>query len=568
MSHSLYSGLSGLLANQTYLDVIGDNLANSQTVAFKSSRVNFSDILAQTLHGAQGPNGNWGGVNPVQVGRGTRVQTIDPNTTQGVIAATGRPFDLALEGSGFFVLSGGNGSVYTRAGNFGLDASGYVVHGGTGLRVQGTSGDIQIDTQATLPPKASGSITLQGNLPAKVTGPLQEVVWSSNPFETGNPAELLGRETGPFDLDDGSGDAMQMTVRVDDDTVRTVTFDHSEFADPNAATIDEVVAVLQDAVTEADVVNDGGRLKFVSRRNGSVSSLAVEDVRGNASVVLGLPGSDRGTSESATRSVDLSALVSNVENYKNGDAIRLEGTDSSGQSVSGTFVYGTDGTTLGDLADFANSLFQGAEVVVDDDGRIVATAKEAGEAHLSLSLEDGSASRGSTSFDEHAFETSVDGQGPDKVRSAIEVYDTQGRRHTLEAVFVRREGSTWDLQAALPDDDGTFSDATVNGISFGADGSIASIEDSDTQLRVAFEGTGEQTLTLSLGEPGSFDGLTQFGDAETAYASSQDGFGAGDLLSVGVAEDGKVQGFYSNGQRVDMAELSLAFFSNPGALAR
>ncbi|MCS7214877.1 MAG: flagellar hook protein FlgE [Thermodesulfovibrio sp.] len=118
MLTSLFTGISGLNANSLALSVIGDNIANANTIGFKSSRANFADILSQTLSGA----------SAMQVGRGTMIVDIQKMFTQGTLETTSNPLDLAIEGDGFFVVQQKNGpTYYTRAGHFRMNKDGYVV---------------------------------------------------------------------------------------------------------------------------------------------------------------------------------------------------------------------------------------------------------------------------------------------------------------------------------------------------------------------------------------------------------------------------------------------------------
>ncbi|MFW6344276.1 MAG: flagellar hook protein FlgE [Sediminispirochaetaceae bacterium] len=137
MMRSLYSGVSGLQNHQTRMDVIGNNISNVNTTGFKKGRVNFQDLLSQTMTGASRPTDEVGGVNPKQVGLGMNVASIDTIHTQGSLETTGVNTDMAIEGDGFFVLRSGNQEFHTRAGNFGLDEDGTLVNPSNGLRVQG-----------------------------------------------------------------------------------------------------------------------------------------------------------------------------------------------------------------------------------------------------------------------------------------------------------------------------------------------------------------------------------------------------------------------------------------------
>jgi len=125
MLNAMYSGISGLNANQRKLDVIGNNIANSGTTAFKGSRVTFQDSMRQSLANATGSSLNVGGTNPKQIGMGVQLQSIDVNTGQGNLQPTGRPLDVAIDQAGYFVVSKG-----PVTGKIGLDATNNSVNGG------------------------------------------------------------------------------------------------------------------------------------------------------------------------------------------------------------------------------------------------------------------------------------------------------------------------------------------------------------------------------------------------------------------------------------------------------
>jgi flagellar hook protein FlgE len=164
MMRSMFSGVSGLRAHQTKMDVIGNNVANVNTVGFKSGRVTFQEVFSQTMKGAGAPDGQTGrgGTNPMQVGLGIGVGAVDTITTRGSLQRTDNPTDLSIEGDGFFVVKGGNADAYkfTRAGNFGVDKLGNLVTSG-GLNVYGwqdyggtqqTDGSYEFDTEKSIEP--------------------------------------------------------------------------------------------------------------------------------------------------------------------------------------------------------------------------------------------------------------------------------------------------------------------------------------------------------------------------------------------------------------------------------
>ena len=131
MMRSLYSGISGLRNHQTRMDVIGNNIANVNTTGYKTSRVIFQDIFSQTAAGgtAARPQENIGGTNPMQIGLGIKLATVDVLHTPAPIARTDNPFDMMIEGDGYFIVQNENTDYfYTRAGNFYLDSEGYLVN--------------------------------------------------------------------------------------------------------------------------------------------------------------------------------------------------------------------------------------------------------------------------------------------------------------------------------------------------------------------------------------------------------------------------------------------------------
>ena len=162
MMRSMYSGVSGLKTHQTKMDVIGNNIANVNTVGFKSSSVTFSEIMYQNLSGASGPNAltGTGGVNAKQIGLGVTTGSTSVNITgPGASQTTGGAFDIKLNdtnsATSFFIVSNGSGTQFTRAGSFYVDGAGNLCMTSTGYNVMGwqvdpTTGDIRKDTVSAL----------------------------------------------------------------------------------------------------------------------------------------------------------------------------------------------------------------------------------------------------------------------------------------------------------------------------------------------------------------------------------------------------------------------------------
>jgi flagellar hook protein FlgE len=128
MMRSLFSAVSGIKSNQTAMDIIGNNIANVNTIGYKTSRAIFQDIFSQTISSATAPTADTGGRNAKQVGLGSNISTIGMNMTEGSTQSTSNPLDFAVSGEGFFVVDDGSGVYkYTRNGAFQLDAEGYLV---------------------------------------------------------------------------------------------------------------------------------------------------------------------------------------------------------------------------------------------------------------------------------------------------------------------------------------------------------------------------------------------------------------------------------------------------------
>jgi len=182
MMRSLYSGVAGLKTHQTKMDVIGNNIANVNTVAFKSSSMTFSELMSQTTQKSSGPNSTLGtgGTNAKQIGLGVKAGAINVNiTTQGASQATGNPFDIMITGENFFVVNNGSENFFTRDGSFYVDGSGNLAMTSTGYNVMGwgvdeATGEVRQNTvtalrimsaaNMTYPPEATSQAYLSGIL--------------------------------------------------------------------------------------------------------------------------------------------------------------------------------------------------------------------------------------------------------------------------------------------------------------------------------------------------------------------------------------------------------------------
>jgi len=200
MLRSLFAGVSGLRNHQFRMDVIGNNIANVNTVGFKGGRVTFKEGFAQLLQGASRPPGDQGGVNPVQIGLGSLIGSVDQMFTQGNVETTGVNTDLAIQGDAFFVVRKATETYYTRSGNFQLDAGGRMVSPTNGFIVQGRMAldgilndaitDISLPFGQKVAARATTKVTVAGNLNS-----------SASVFNLADPDGLAGPLLGGFGPD-------------------------------------------------------------------------------------------------------------------------------------------------------------------------------------------------------------------------------------------------------------------------------------------------------------------------------------------------------------------------------
>ena len=184
MMRSLYSGVAGLKTHQTRMDVIGNNIANVNTTAYKSSSMTFSELMSQTTQKASGANATTGvgGTNAKQIGLGVKAGAINTAiTTQGSAQSTGNPFDIMITGDNFFVVNNGSENFFTRDGSFYVDGAGNLAMTSTGYNVMGwgvdeTTGNIKQDTVSALRIMSAANMTYppEATTQANISGILDE----------------------------------------------------------------------------------------------------------------------------------------------------------------------------------------------------------------------------------------------------------------------------------------------------------------------------------------------------------------------------------------------------------
>lgn len=292
MPNTLLTGVSGLTAHQQLIDVVGNNLANLNTVGFKSRRATFSDVFYETIRGGSsgvsvGGVGSVGGSNPAQLGNGSQLSSISVNQSQGELDITGAEFDFALDGEGFFVVESGSGPLYTRAGAFGVDNEGFLVDTATGFRVQrngtfgeafdagpgfqsGDSSNILIPRGAAIPGQATTQVDLRGNFSPEANSEQTELLVSSEPLTTGGSANVVTSTDLLNDLDlvttgFQAGDSISVVGINHDGTPLNTTLNVD-----NTTTIEDFLSQLSSALPDASASLDAeGRVQIESDVAGS-----------------------------------------------------------------------------------------------------------------------------------------------------------------------------------------------------------------------------------------------------------------------------------------------------------
>lgn len=278
MLRSLFAGVSGLRNHQVRMDVIGNNIANVNTVAFKSGRVMFKEGFAQLLQGASRPPGDQGGINPVQIGLGSQIGSIDQLFTQGNMETTGQATDLAIQGDSMFVVRKGNQSFYTRSGNFQLDAEGQLVSPTNGFVVQGEMyengtvqdgvRDIRLPFGQKVIAKATSQLRVAGNLNASAPA-----VADPATFDVNSPAD---RAANP-----GAWTESSLTVYDSQGSKRDVKLQYWKVGanqwqwqlDPTSPTIEATVTVgAGGAVVLPDATADTGVAEIVTASGSKIDT--------------------------------------------------------------------------------------------------------------------------------------------------------------------------------------------------------------------------------------------------------------------------------------------------------
>ncbi|MGM0370671.1 MAG: flagellar hook protein FlgE [Bacillota bacterium] len=249
MLRSMFSGVSGMKAHMDKMDVVSNNISNVNTAGYKGSRATFKTMFSQMIQGGTSPQDGRGGTNPQQIGLGTTLGSIDKDMGQGSLQSTGRNQDLAIEGSGFFVVSDGESQRYTKSGSLSKDESGHLVNSTTGSRVKGwqadangdinTNGELEdLTFKESMPAKATDEVSYAGNLDA---GAANDDQWDTS-----------------FEAYDSQGGEHAVDLEFTKDDANTWSYDVTHIEDDQG----DIEFDAEDGTHESDVENESGELVF------------------------------------------------------------------------------------------------------------------------------------------------------------------------------------------------------------------------------------------------------------------------------------------------------------------
>jgi len=630
MMQSLNSGISGLSSLQSEMNVIGNNISNVSTTGYKASRITFQDALSQTLNGATAPGAmatGLGGTNPLQMGLGVGIGSIDTQFGQGNLQTTGNTTDLAIQGSAFFVVANGPDKSFTRDGSFSLDANGHLVMPGSGLILQGYNAD----GNGVIPSTAVATdLTIPYNTqaPAKAT---TEVDFSRN-LNSNSAADGTVTTSGKFlaptdgtmaltSLSNAQG--QPLLIQATDNltfsalnvgTGKTVT---ASFPVVAGTTLNQLAASLQtflsttagSAGTAVTVNAATGQLQIQAGAT-AISQFQVSTVRPTSDSLVAnafsypstIPSGTTQSSEAFLRPAVATDLMSNVVDSNGaslglatGDTIGISGSVGGAATTQGTLAYTAGTTRMGDLLTAIQNQFKlpqtdgtlennptvslnapGAANNIDEGAIVVRGLPGTAFALTNLSIQatdpNPAASAAPANFNANtAFTPTQKATDAGSVTTSITAYDANGAPHNISVTFTKSQVTDqWYWKAAVAGTEQIDSGGSGK-LTFGADGTVSSFTFDDNSGKLTIDpkdGAVPMAIDLNPGSSGQFTGLTQFDAASTAAATNQDGHTMGSLQSISIGTDGIITGQFSNGVTQSLAQVEVADFTNPEGLTK
>ena len=525
---AMFIGLSGLVAHARRLDVIGNNIANMNTTAFKSNRMIFAPTFSRNFSLGTAPTATTGGTNPKQVGLGVSIAGTQRNFNNGSISPTGIASDVAIEGDGLFIVEAAGEQVYTRAGAFQLNSAKDLVTI-AGHRVQGFGVDAQFQV---------------------IEGALVDL---NIPVGTLTLAEATRNVTFNGNLN-ASGD------------VATTGSVHNTRAFFNVAG-----PPLSSPIVGTEDLTVLGNDLFISDGAGG-SFLAIEGGRQAIVTVSNLEkgGKDLGTitfgfmtaAEAVTNNVD--AFGSNMNDYNNflESVLGLDSTVISGQTLGGQVRISTG--AAGDPP-------AGTIIIEGNEGTVQDLDVDTGDLVVTY------ADPAGVGINQPFVMTKVGSADGASVRTSFVVFDSLGSPLTVDLTFVLQAtsagtGSTWEFIAeSIDNDDSNSADelvARITGlgvVTFDANGRFVSA--TNQAFSLTRTNGAVSPLTVSMSFDSATDSITSLSDTTSTLAAVfQDGSPIGTLGAFSIGENGIIEGSFTNGLSRTIGQIPLAKFSNAEGL--
>jgi flagellar hook protein FlgE len=563
MLASLFAGVAGLRNHQVRMNVIGNNISNINTIGFKAGRSIFREALVQTLRGAGRPSSISGGTNPVQLGLGMEVASIDNSFTQGGLELTGQITDLAIQGNGFFLLSDGNSKFYTRAGAFGFDANSYLVNPSNGLFVQGkmadssgtipataTVGDIKLPFGQQDPARNTTKVDFGNNLDASVTR--SEAILTTGTSATNGITSVSGAAR------DGAGGVHVVTITGAQATEANRA--GANITSPGALTGSETLTSLGVTSATLSLSVDGGAPVAIT---GLTTSSTVNDVIAAIDIIDGIDAKLDGGEISVTRTkAGVSYTVESNTAVAGDVANRLFGV-----AAASTFQV-NNGTDHSFVAQDSFTPSVGGTAVTTNLG--ITVNSNTGLATGVTGLGGGGITMNSADTGLLAGTASITTADTDKATS-ITVYDSLGGTHVMMTNFIKsQEPNKWYWNITMQGGEIIQSGSTGT-VTFNPDGSLLRFNFDSGADKFSFDpnnGAGLTQVELNAGSSGKYDGLTGFSGTETVAAVKQNGYGMGILDKISIDPTGLIIGIFSNGVSRNLAQIVLADFNNQAGLMK
>ena len=503
---ALFTGLSGLISNSRRLDVIGNNISNVNTTAFKSNRIQFTPTFSRNFSLGSAPSGSTGGTNPGQIGLGVTIAGTQRNFNNGAIGATGVATDVAIEGDGFFIVDVAGSRAFTRSGNFVRNPQNELVTQ-SGARVMGFSVDEQFNV-------------IEGDLVALSVpvGTLTLAEASRNVIFNGNL--------------NASG-----TVG----STGSVHQGRAWFTDA-AMTIPATSAT--DLTTEDVWMSDGA--------GGSVLAF---DSSTNPKT-LTLSGVEKGGKDLETHAFAFSASA-------------VAGTDGFGTTLGDFTAYledilGVDNSAVGVSSNL------GGSVTINAGGQLVIQGNEGTVQELGLETADFVVTAAGGGSGQPLVLTKTGSATGESVSTSFVVYDSLGTPLTIDLTFVLQAtaasgGTTWQFVAESNDNDAAARLIGLGEVKFDASGRFLGA--TNQAFSITRTNGAVSPLTVNMDFNSGADAVSSLTDSASNLAAVyQDGSSIGTLANFSIGEDGTIAGSFTNGLTRAIGQIALAKFSNPEGL--